>query len=170
MSGLDGVLVAKLAEVTTSWGVNVTVTTDSDGNFSVTRNCPGVGGTYVITATFKGDASFTGSSIGIQNYQVAPTIETTLTLAYFKTSSDMGLPSKFYGYLKEKVSGKAVAGKTIKLTILGGGVAWTYTITANKQGYYEFTNTNNGGSFTWAEARFLGDATFLASYSGRVYG
>jgi len=63
-----------------------------------------------------------------------------------------------------------VAGKTIKLTIPGGGVAWTYTITANKQGYYEFTNTSNGGSFTWAEARFLVDATFLASYLGRIHG
>jgi len=67
LSGLDGVLVAKRAEVTTSWVVNATVRTDSNGNFSVTRNCPAVGGIYVITATFKGDASFTGNSVSIQN-------------------------------------------------------------------------------------------------------
>jgi hypothetical protein len=80
----------------------------------------------------------------------------------------MGPATRFYGYLREKNTGNGVAGKTIQLTVLGGGSAWTYTVTTSSAGYYELIYTNNNGIFTWAEARFNGDGFYLASQSERI--
>ena len=101
-------------------------------------------------------------------YQVMAKIETVLSLSYVRVQYGMGMATKFYGYLKEKQSGAPVAGKTVQLTVFGGGSGWTYTLTTNSAGYYEFTYTNNNGMFNWAEARFDGDDPYLPSFSGRI--
>ena len=166
-------VVGKPVEIVTSWGFRTTVNTGSysqehQGRFSVITNCPPVGGMYSITATFYEDQDLTGCSATI-SYQVTANVETTLSLSYLKVQSGMGLATKFYGYLKEKDSGTPVAGKTVLVTILGGGSAWTHTVQTDNNGYYELVYTNNSGIFTWAEARFNGEGMYLPSYSGRLY-
>jgi hypothetical protein len=169
----DGVVVGKPVEIVTSWGFRTTVYTGSysqehQGRFSVITNCPPAGGMYSITATFYEDEDLQGGSQTI-SLQVVEYIETTLSLSSTPIQSGAGMATKFYGYLKEKDSGTPVAGKTVLVTILGGGSAWTYTVQTDNNGYYEQIYTNNNGIFTWAEARFNGEGMHLPSYSGRLY-
>jgi hypothetical protein len=123
---------------------------------------------YSITATFYEDQDLQGSSQTI-SLQVLEYIETTLSLSSSPTQSGMAMATKFYGYLKEKDSGTPVAAKTVLVTVLGGGSAWTYTVQTDNNGYYEQIYTSNSGIFTWAEARFNGEDMYLPSYSGRLY-
>ena len=80
----------------------------------------------------------------------------------------MGSATKFYGWLREKDSGKPVAGKTVLLTVMGGGRSWTYTLTTDSNGYYELIHANNNGIFNLAEAKFNGDTLYLPSTSGQL--
>jgi hypothetical protein len=164
---IRGVVVGASVEITTDWGLRTSAVTNDQGQFSVTANCSSAGGTYTITATFYEDQDLSGSSASIQ-YQVVAKIETTLSLSCVRISYGMGLAAKFYGFLTEKSSGAPVAGKTIHLTVFGGGSGWTYAVTTNSAGYYEYTYTNNSGMFNWAEASFNGDDPYLPSSSGRI--
>jgi len=165
---IRGVVVGAPVEIATGWGFRATVTTDNDGRFSTSTNCPSQGGTYGITANFYEDQDLTGSQATIQ-YLVVAKIETTLSLSCDRIQVGMGMATKFYGYLKEKQSGAPVVGKAVLLTVLGGGSGWTYTLTTSHTGYYELIYTSNSGIFNWAEASFNGDDPYLPSYSGRIY-
>lgn len=155
-------------EVTITWGYRAIVVTGSDGRFTVNTNCPARGGMYDVIANFNGDTYLMGSS-GTTSYQVIEYIETTLSLTHRYESSGMGGARRFYGYLKEKVSGLPVPSKTVRLTIYSGGYAYIFDVTTNSLGYYDYLFTTNGGIFTWAEARFAGSGLYLASFSGRIY-
>jgi hypothetical protein len=167
-SGLSGVLVGKQVQVSTDWGFSTNLVTGADGKFAVTTNCPATGGTYSITATFSGDAYFTGSSSNIPNYQIVASIETTLTLSHRFVSGEMGGQRLFYGYLRRKDNGQGVGGMTIRITIQSGGQPLTFDVATRSDGYYEYMFTTNNGIFNWAEARFAGSGLYLPSYSGKI--
>ena len=97
--------------------------------------------------------------------KVVPYVETVLSLEHRSVAGKSGNGQLFYGYLKEKSSGKPVADKTIKLTIVSGGQApaTLVLVKTNGQGYYEYTFTGNRGIFTSATAYFAGDSTYLQS-------
>jgi hypothetical protein len=161
----DGLVVNKPVEISMTWGFRTVVTTNNHGQFSVTTTCPSKSGAYSIIATVYEDQDLQSCSQTIA-LQVIEYIETTLLLSCMQTQQNMGLAAKFYGMLQEKNSGRPVAGKTILLTVMGGGSSWTYTLTTDSNGYYELIYTNNNGIFNWAEARFNGDALYLPSQSG----
>jgi hypothetical protein len=156
-------------EITTGWSFTTIVNTDNNGRFSVTTNCPARGGYYDVTVTFYEDVDLQGSS-QTMSLQVLEYIETMLSISSVSTQSGMGLATKFYGYLREKDTGRGIADKAISLTVLGrGGYSFRFELRTDSRGYYEFIYTNNYGSFEWAEARFNGEGLYLASYSGRIY-
>jgi len=167
-NSIDGVVVGVPVEVRTNWGFTATATTWKDGKFTINTNCPPKGGTYDVTVDFNGDTYLMGSS-GTISYRIIEYIETTLTLTHRFESSGMGGARRFYGYLRERVSGLPVPNKTVRLTIYSGGYAFIFDITTNSQGYYDYLFTGNSGIFTWAEARFAGSGLYLASFSGRIY-
>jgi hypothetical protein len=158
----DGVVVTKPVEITTGWGFKATVTVGADGRFSVVATGPSTGGSYAVTVTFYEDQDLAGSSATV-NYQVVQYVETVLSLGHRSVADNSGNGRLFSGYLKEKNGGKPVAGKTIRLTIVSGGSAMTFTLETNSQGYYEYKFNGNGGIFTSATASFAGDNTFLPS-------
>jgi uncharacterized protein (DUF983 family) len=158
----DGVVVTKPVEITTGWGFKTTVTVGADGRFSVVATGPSNGGAYSVTATFYEDQDLAGNSATV-TYQVVQYVETVLSLGHRSVADNSGNGRLFSGYLKEKNGGKPVASKTIKLTIVSGGNAMTFTLETNSQGYYEYKFNGNGGIFTSATASFAGDNTFLPS-------
>jgi hypothetical protein len=158
----DGVVVTKPVEITTGWGFKATVTVGADGRFSVVATGPSTGGSYAVTVTFYEDQDLAGSSATV-TYQVVQYVETVLSLGHRSVADNSGNGRLFSGYLKEKNGGKPVASKTIKLTIISGGNAMTFTLKTNSQGYYEYKFNGNGGIFSSATASFAGDSTFLPS-------
>jgi hypothetical protein len=163
----EGLVAGKPVRIMADWGFSAVVTTGSDGKFSTTTSCSSKGGTYPVNATFVQDSELTGSFTSM-SYQVLEYIETTLSLSDRYESSGMGGARRFYGYLKEKNTGKPVANMKIRLTIYSGGYGYIFDVTTNSQGYYDYLFTTNGGIFTWVEARFSGSGLFLASFSGRI--
>jgi len=169
---ISGIVAGKPVEIRTGWGFRAVVTTNGRGEFSINTTTPPTVYSppvmFSITATFYEDEDLTGTFTTVQ-YQVLAKVETTLSLSHSRIQYGMGMATRFYGYLKEKDSGAPVAGKTIQLTTLGGGNAWTYSLTTNSAGYYELAYTSDSGIFNWAEASFNGDDPYLPSFSGRIY-
>ena len=162
----NGAVYPATLTVQPSWSAPSICNTGADGSFSISL-VASVKGSQSILILFAGDGVLASSSKTLA-LTVVETIETSLTLSKAYTQYNMGLATKFYGYLREKETGKGVPDKIIRLTVAGrGGSTGMYYLTTNSQGYYEFIYANNSGSFEWAEARFKGDSLYLASYSGR---
>lgn len=152
----DGVVVGKPVTITTNWGFSRTITTDYNGAFSVTTNCPSTGGMYTITATFAEDSDFTGSSASI-TYEVIAKIPTRISISYVGNRV-------FQGYLQRADTWAYLPYMPVKLTVtyLYSG-AWrtiTFDLQTRHDGLWELEFL-----FYWSSATivFEGDATYAPS-------
>ena len=152
----DGVVVGKPIGITVNWDFSATVVTGPDGQFSVTTDCPSMGGTHSITATFYEDQELTGSSATV-NYEVIAKIPTTITIGYVGNR-------EFGGYLKRADTGAYLGYKPVKLTVTYlSGSTWrtdTFDLQTRFDGYWSLEFL-----FYWSSAtvNFAGDETFASS-------
>ena len=162
-------MLVKIRVQSATWS-NLTVTvTLAGGVISKTLNAPPDPGSYTITLTYDGDANFAGSVSPAIILNVYTSIETTLSLSHRFVSGETGGSRLFQGYLRRKDNGQGLGGFMVRLTIYSGQYSFVFDLTTRSDGYYEHQFTANNGVFTWAESRFAGSGTYLASYSSRIY-
>ena len=166
--GLEGMLV-KIRVQSATWSNLTATVTLTGGTISKTLNAPTNPGSYTITLSYDGDANFAGSVSPAISLNVYTSIETTLSLSHRFVSGETGGSRLFQGYLRRKDNGQGLGGFMVRLTIYSGQYSFVFDLTTRSDGYYEHQFTANNGVFTWAESRFAGSGTYLASYSSRIY-
>jgi len=146
--------------LTTGWGLRTSLTTNVNGEFSVTTTAQSTGGTYDVAAYFVEDEDLTGCSASMQ-YEVVAKIPTAISINWIANRY-------FLGVLKRTDTNAELPNMPVRLTVtyLSGGTyitnSWDMTTDAN--GAWKSIDP-----FPWywtvATISFAGDATYDSSSS-----